>query len=138
MKNALGFVDIAKFLFAIGIVVIHSGCFSGNDMGSWLMMHGVLRLAVPFFFCASGFFFYRSLKKSNDVKSTTRNFIKRLMVPFIFWLVANLPMVIFNYIKEGDNVSTILLKLGRGLVCYPWGAMWFVLALIVCLILIIS
>ena len=137
MRKALGFVDIAKFLFAIGIVAIHSGCFSGHDMGSWLTMHGILRLAVPFFFCASGFFFYRSLRKSDDIKSTTITFIKRLIIPFVFWLVANLPMVIYNYVKDGDSISTILLKLGRGLVFYPWGAMWFVLALIVAVLLIV-
>lgn len=129
-KKNLSSVDIAKLLFAIGVVMIHTGCISGTDLGSWLVMHGVLRLAVPFFFCAAGFFFCKSLEKSNNIKSTTRNYIKRLLVPFCFWLLVNLPFVIHQLASNGDSFLKIVARIARNLVFYPWGAMWFVSALI--------
>lgn len=136
-KSVLGHVDITKFLFAVGIVAIHSGCFAGNDLFSWTIMHGVLRLAVPFFFCAAGYFFYKSLKKSNNIKVTTQKYIKRLLIPFVFWLTINLPVVVVGYLNDGNSIIKILLKLMRDLVFYPWGAMWFVSALIVAVLLIV-
>ena len=137
MKKQLAFVDIAKFLFAIGVVAIHAGCFAGEDTISWVVMHGLLKLAVPFFFCAAGYFFYKSLKKSNDTKATTKKYIKRLLIPFVFWLTINLPVVVVGYLNDGNSFFEILLKLLRDLIFYPWGAMWFVSALIVAVLLIV-
>lgn len=136
MKKQLAFVDMAKFGFAIGVVLIHSGCLAGSDMPSWLIMHGILKLAVPFFFCAAGFFLYESLQKTQETDQAVKKYLKRLLIPLCFWLTLNLPVVVFGYLKDGNGISEILLKLGRDLIFYPWGAMWFVSALIVATLLI--
>ncbi len=137
-KKTLVFVDFAKFLFAIGVVGIHSGCLSGVGIKSWLVMHGILRLAVPFFFCAAGYFFYRSLKKSADIKNVTKNYIKRLLIPFAFWLLANLPLYVYQLVSDGRSMLEVFRKIIQGIVFYQWGAMWFVSALIVAIVLVVQ
>ena len=49
MKKEYSMIDIFKFIFAIAVVVLHSKIFSNNTIISWLITHGILRLAVPFF-----------------------------------------------------------------------------------------
>lgn len=120
-NRQLSYIDIAKFLFAVFVVAIHSGLFSGKDMPSWMIMHGLFKLAVPFFFCAAGYFFYKSIKKSGDIKNTAKKYVKRLLIPFIFWLTLNLPVVIVGYLNDGNGVFEIILKLIRDLIFYPWG-----------------
>ena len=137
MRKQLSSVDFAKLLFAIGVVAIHARCFAGNDLPSWLMMHGVLRLAVPFFFCSVVYFFYSTLRKSKDLGATTKKYIKRLIVPMVFWLTINLPIVVYGYISDGSGLLEIIAKLIRSLIFYPWGAMWFVLALIVATMIVV-
>ncbi len=136
MKKEYGLIDILKLLFAIGILGIHALLFESKDTFTWVFLHAVLRLGVPFFFCVSGFFFYRSLKSSDNDKDVRDKYLKRLLIPFIFWLLMNLPLVIYNYHVAGDGISMILLKLVRGLIFYPWGAMWYVYALIIAIIVI--
>ncbi|MBR3319638.1 acyltransferase [Candidatus Saccharibacteria bacterium] len=137
LHKELQYIDIAKVLFAVGIVAIHSGVLAGTNIIDWTIMHAVLRLAVPFFFCASGYFFYRSLKKTEDVRATTKKYLKRLLIPFCFWLLANLPIIIIKYTQEGNTAIDILSKIRTGLIFYPWGAMWYVAALMVAICLVI-
>lgn len=136
MKKSLAVIDILKLFFAIGVLAIHAKVFDSNDTFTWTLLHAVFRLAVPFFFVASGYFFYLSYKKNSNLKETTKKYIKRLMIPLIFWLTLNLPVVIYNYLQTGDSVSKIIKKLMRDLIFYPWGAMWYVLALIIAIIII--
>ena len=49
-------VDIVKFIFAILIFIMHSGVFQ-NILNGELIEALSARLAVPYFFVASGFFF---------------------------------------------------------------------------------
>ena len=137
MSKNLGLIDIFKLIFAIGIVCIHSLLFNGNDTFSWLFMHGFLRLGVPFFFFSSGYFLYKKLIKSNDIEKAKKDYLNRLSKPFIFWLILNLPIVLYNYYKKGYGIKKIILILIRSILFYPWGAMWYVLALIVAVIIII-
>ena len=137
MKKQKGYIDVLKLFFAVGVVAIHTLCFAGTDTPSWLFMHAVLRLAVPFFFCVSGYFFYKSLKKEKNPISTRNKYLKRLLPPYLFWLAVNLPLVIIQYAMRGDGLKEIILKVGRGFLFYPWGALWYVLALIVAILIIV-
>lgn len=137
MKKNYALIDIFKFIFAIGIVALHTGVFSSyNNIFSYSVLHCFIRLGVPFFFTVSGFFVGIKLFNSNNKKDVIIKYIKRLLVPLIFWILINLPFQIYKFYILGDSFSNIILKLIRNLLFYPWGAMWFVLALIVALIII--
>ena len=128
-------IDIFKLLFAIGIVAIHCNLFQGTDNVSWYILHGILRIGVPFFFCVSGFFYCRSLDSNKGDVNVLKKYIKRIGIPFIFWTILN--FFIFYHDKciglHGIKLVTFILK---NLLFYPWGAMWYLLALMLSLILL--
>lgn len=134
-KDNYVLIDILKFICAIFVVGIHSHIMSDvdNDV-QWYIMHMFFRIAVPFFFIASGFLFGKKvLKNKKGLKDITTKQIKRLIIPFIFWLLVSLPYVIMT--TTGDNVIVVILKIVRKAIFYPWGALWFILALIVAIIM---
>ena len=58
MKNGFGYIDIVKFIFSICIIALHTLVLdSFNSDINWYVTHCIFRLAVPFFFVTSGFFF---------------------------------------------------------------------------------
>lgn len=130
-------IDIFKLVFAIGIVAIHAKIFDSNKTINWLALHGIFRLGVPFFFVASGYFFYKKLERNGNFKLVLNKYIKRLLIPYIFWLVLNLPFVVYKYYSGGNSILKIIIKLIRDLIFYPWGAMWYLLALMVAVIIIV-
>lgn len=119
-------IDLFKFFFALCIIGIHTYLFSNiNGDLDWYGVHLLFRLAVPFFFVVSGFFVGLKLLQSDSTLLIVRKTVNRLFLPFIFWLAISLPLQFINY-----NFIEII----RRMVFYPWGALWYVLALIIALL----
>lgn len=139
MKKQYNAIDILKVFFAICVVGIHTQIMQNENSNiEWGIFHGIFRLAVPFFFICSGFFLGIKLYKSNTIESgliEIKKYIKRLIIPLICWLIIGLPIQIYNY--RENNFKIIILKLIRKLIFYPWGALWYLLAVIVAIIIII-
>ena len=134
-KEKYELIDILKFLCAIFVVGIHSDIVkdSNNDV-KWYVLHIIFRIAVPFFFVCSGFFFGKKYKNNKeDIKEITIKQIKRLIIPFVFWLLISLPYNII--IMRKKSILSIVTGLVKKKFFYPWGALWFVLALIVAIIM---
>lgn len=125
-----GHIDILKLIFSFCVIAIHTSLLSDfNDDVNWYITHIILRLAVPFFFVASGFFYGKKIIKSNNIDKITYDYIKKLIYPFIFWLLISLPIEFLKKYK-GDILSTIIILIKKVLF-YPWGALWYISALIV-------
>lgn len=135
-KIKYGYVDILKFIFSICIIIMHTGLlYSTSPTINWYLTHLLLRLAVPFFFITSGFFYGRKiLAKNKEIKKITRKYITKLFYPFIFWLCISLP-VEFIDTHEGNILRTILILIKKTFF-YPWGALWYILALMVAVLVL--
>lgn len=139
MKQQYTAIDIFKFIFAICVVGIHAGIMQdANSSIQWIIFHMIFRLAVPFFFVCSGFFLGLKLY-SKDVtiqegKNIIVKYIKRLTVPFIFWLIISLPLQIYKYRNENNYFLTII----KRAIFNPWEALWYVLAVIVAVLIIMQ
>lgn len=55
VKAEYQWVDISKFIFALCVVAIHANLFGQYKIDGWISPL-MLRVAVPYFFVASGFF----------------------------------------------------------------------------------
>ena len=80
--------DIAKFILSVMVVAIHTS-FYPEYLYPWL------RLAVPLFFVISGYLFFT---KSGGGKLNLYKFVNRVIVLYIFWTIALLPLI-FLYRK---------------------------------------
>lgn len=130
-KNKYEMIDILKFIFAIFVVGIHTHIMSNpENTYQWYILHIFFRMAVPFFFISSGFLFGKKyIKNKENLKEISKMQIKRLLIPFIFWMLVSLPYVIIT--TTGNNIFEIILKILKDVIFYPWDALWFILALIV-------
>ena len=132
-KDNYELVDLLKFIFAIFIVGIHTSIMNNFESNAqWYILHLFFRMAVPFFFIASGFFYGKKCK-NGKIKDNAIKQVKRLIVPFVFWLLVSLPYVIIS--MHGENVRLIIIKVIRQLIFYPWGALWFLSASMVAIVL---
>lgn len=133
-NNSYFLVDILKLFFAICVVGIHTNLF--NDINSnlhYYTLNFLFRLAVPFFFFTSGFFFCKKIHicERSEVKQSYKKTLKRLSILLIFWLFISLPITVYNsYITTHSYLDT-LLDIIKHFFFYPWGGLWYILALIV-------
>lgn len=139
MRKQCTLIDFLKLFFAICVVGLHTGIMQNEESNfQWYIMHGIFRLAVPFFFVCSGFFLGLKMYQANTVEegiNKIKIYIKRLIIPFIVWLIIALPIQIYNY-RTNSLIITII-KIVRRVFFYPWGALWYILALIVATIIIV-
>lgn len=137
-KTNFNLVDVLKLFFCICVIAIHTNALENvNENLWWYVLHCICRVAVPFFFVASGFFYgLKVVKNRADIKNITKKYLIKLLIPFIFWIIINIPIVILDYRNQGLAMTDILVKLAKQLPFYPIGALWYVLALIVAICLL--
>lgn len=105
-----------------------------NSTYEWYVLHIFFRIAVPFFFIASGFLYGKNyINNKQNLKGITKNQIKRLIIPFVFWMLISLPYIILT--TKSDSTLDLVIEIIKKVIFYPWGALWFILALIVSIII---
>lgn len=101
-------VDLIKFLCAILVVMIHIPPYdpgAGDCLAAELFQSCVTRVAVPFFFIASGFFLYRKCTyESFDWKPISAYILKILRL-YLIWTVIYLPFNILRIRWDAEGVS---------------------------------
>ena len=139
-KNSYTSVDVAKFVFCIFIIGLHTEVFSFlPEVVADYLNKLLLFIAVPYFFVASGFFLrkkYMTVNK-NQYSGVLKAYIKRLLYPFAvfsgIWLIQQwTTQMLIGKMSKWE----ILIYLLKRLLFNPFGALWFVQALIVAAIII--
>ena len=100
---------------------------------SYTVYYDIFNLGVPYFFVASGFFFGRKALKatSEELRDLTKNYCKRLLTKFVvFESIVSVLWLILQY-KSGANMIESLLTNLQWWVFFPYGAMWYLLASVV-------
>lgn len=123
-------IDILKLFFSLCVVCIHAWLYTKLPAPfDYYVEKGLLRLAVPFFFVASGFFlaakYERQAYDSACAKKITIAYTKNLLPYLLVFNVLYILLSIPEYIN-GGGYKTI-----QALFFYPVGATWFLLACII-------
>ena len=133
-------VDLAKFFFAVCIVALHAEA-AGVLPGLWseIIEKGIFRLAVPYFFVASGFFLYQkvSADPAQSAAPVIKGYCLRLLRPLIVFELINIAQEVISLLRAGVGIFGIVLNIGRSVLFYPHGALWFVQACIIGAILLV-
>lgn len=134
-KTEYASVDAARLFFCICIVLLHSGAYHLVP-GEWFVLHCLLRLAVPFFFVVSGYFWGRSLHRdSSNLRERLIHYEKRLLLPYVVFSIPNIILAIWEMVLNGENGIKIVLRVFRSVLFYPYGALWYVWASMVAAVL---
>lgn len=125
-ENNYNSIDFAKFFAAIMVVAIHSRPFVSNEMVDYFFT-SFLRTAVPFFFVATGFFFF--LKVKPDIFKYT----KRLALLYVLWFFIEIYFVYQRFFVNYDHSLPLqLFNFFRSLLfSNTWYASWFIMACII-------
>ncbi len=123
-----GTINILKFLFALGIIALHSGFLLETNYGFFI--HALLfRLGVPFFFICSGYFM-GNINKTNFLKYL-KKIIPLYLILSIFYLILNL--LRFNCLTAGNIINGLwYIIIGKS-----QSIMWYVGALITSTIILL-
>lgn len=139
MKKTYTTVDLLKFIFCLCIIALHTNLLNSlpNEV-SYYISHLFFRLAVPFFFVTSGFFLRKkySLSDPSEHKTVLLNYIKRLLFPLLFFEIITVIQSIITQNLNGSSPFSITINVIQQIIFNPYGALWFVQALIVSAILI--
>lgn len=108
-KKNYNAVDFGKFIAAILVVIIHTKPLKfAPEIYGILLNEFVARLAVPFFFACSGYFFFKALEYQNGKIAKTRSnfgrlktYIFRLVRLYLIW-----SLIYFVFIRFPEYYST--------------------------------
>ena len=107
MPEEYNAIDVAKFLCAIMIVMIHVAPFGSNEkytFFNFILQNYLSRIAVPFFFTSTGFFLYK--KTTNNIFSfrPSKDYVLRIFRLYITWSIIYLPLYIENALHNNHGV----------------------------------
>ncbi|MBK1810470.1 acyltransferase family protein [Clostridium sp. YIM B02505] len=129
-KKTYDSVNIMRMVCAILVIVIHTSAFySLGKVPGAIFSNVIARIAVPFFFITTGYFFYEKYNREGYVKS----YIKRILIYYLGFSVAY-TVFVFNYIKQRNNTIEIAIKniLFNGVS----GALWYLPALMLSILVV--
>lgn len=134
-------LDIFKLFFSVCIVAVHTYAVEPlPKILSFWITQGVFRLAVPFFFVTTGFLLGKRLnEKDKGPDFVIVSYIKKLLPPLIcVGAVNGLLELILQYLRRGTDFGELFFLWVQHMLFYPYGAMWYVQACIVGLLLLRS
>lgn len=111
MKKQYYGIDLVKFIMAFFVVAIHIEPFRSVSEN---MNFGALictRVAVPFFFCASGFFLRRKLDMADSIQNynkTGMSYVKRLLWLYFVWTIIYIPGIVIWINNDNPGIIRIV------------------------------
>ncbi len=137
-KESFDIVDICKFLLCICVIALHSNALGFLPKNvQYFIEKLIFRVAVPYFFIASGFFLGRKLKTGGCTYwQIIKNYCKRLLKPFIVFSIINIIQYIIPFIVAGVNFGQAILDIIQHIIFYPYGALWYIQASLIGVLLL--
>ena len=139
VKNSYTGVDFLKLLFAICIIALHTKALNiFPDIIDYMITRAIFRVAVPYFFVATGFFLGKKLLVTPKEKyfKVIWSYCLRLLKPLVVFETISLIYYGLNFLGSGKSIVSTLRILLRTIIFYPYGALWFVQACIVGVLLL--
>jgi surface polysaccharide O-acyltransferase-like enzyme len=86
-------IDTLRLIAVLGVVCLHAQPFTSERLvghaHAWLLFGRAIsyaaRFAVPFFFCASGYFWGRKLRSGANIHAVSLAMVRRLAVIYLVW-----------------------------------------------------
>lgn len=103
-------VDIAKFICAILVVMVHVAPFEVSNNSTlfsninYILQNGVCRVAVPLFFVFSGYFLYRKTTPDSFSIVPTKKYLKRILEIYVIWSIIYCPLSFLGIIKHSEGM----------------------------------
>lgn len=128
------YIGLCKFIMAVLVVAIHVEPFTEN--AAFYYNNCLARIADPMFFTLSAYFLFDKLVASNWDANIFIKQIKRLFQYYGIWLIVYSPVILSRTWVRCDSIPAFFWEVVRQIfLTGPYGALWFLPALILGLIL---
>ena len=123
-------IDSFKLIAAVLVVLLHT-----IETSAWYpceVKFVLTRFAVPFFFIASGFFFFSGLERAQDKQAYFIKYEKNLLKLFVIWgVIIYAPVTIVTYVQKYEEAGVIklLFYIFRRVFVIGPGPYWYLIAL---------
>ena len=104
-------IDLAKFICAILIIILHTAPFADYSRVLTVGFRNIVTvIAVPFFFCASGFLAFTKADalQGNEKKTYIKRYLKRLIVMYLIWSAVYFVFVVVKWTRAEFTIWTVL------------------------------
>lgn len=126
-------LDIAKFLCAILVLIIHTDPFGSYSKALSFGFRSVICVvAVPFFFATSGYLLgekLKSLQTTREQNGYMWKYLKRLGVIYLVWSAVYFPFVVVRWLRAGFGVGSVLEYIKDFFFEGSYSTIWFLPAL---------
>lgn len=118
-----GAVDVAKYIMAVMVVIIHKNILNDSCVyGNYMIAKVICAIAVPFFFTASSYYFFNKIDNDKNDFSKFFSYEKRLVILYFFWSLVYIPIAfVKNHTGHYDELS-IKIFIGQ---CIYWVKAFF-------------
>lgn len=132
-------LDVAKFICAILIIIIHTSPFSSFSKALTFGFRNIVCvIAVPFFFLTSGFLAFKkidSLAQENKNKYVA-GYLKRLAIMYGIWSAVYFPFVVIKWTRKGFTIYSVLEYVKDFFFEGSYSTIWFLPALFTAVLLV--
>lgn len=135
-------IDCMKFISALLVIGIHTGPFLDINMDVNFVFVQILgRIAVPFFFVASAFFFFKKIDFQERLKGKNnlhilKKYVLRLLKIYVIWSLAYIPLLAIGWMRGGVDLTTLIRLVRDFLFTGTYYHLWFLPALIFAVVFI--
>ena len=134
-KNLWPGLDVFKFVAAILVLMLHANPFEDTSVPGLFVREVLTPIAVPFFFAASGFLFYMSMRTGGREKG--RRTITHALKLYGIWSLVYLPYTVISWlINGGSMLQHGMTYIKRVIFEGSYETIWFLNALWVALLLV--
>lgn len=148
-------IDFMKFFAIFAVVCIHTRPFENTYLGEFngynitLFINTISRFAVPYFFMTAGFLFGKKMVESNNKRNDFKVYLYKIIKIYICWTAFYVIYILgkdtlMSFLGSGGQdlpltgfkLSAVLRLFGSLLYYgYPGTHMWYLIALIWCVVI---
>lgn len=128
-------IDLAKIIASILVLSIHTNPLVDiSPIASYILENGFARLAVPFFFTASGFLLFNKFnlaENRGEKKIILKKYLFRIAKLYLVWSIIYFPIILINWINNDIILIKDLILYTREIfILGTYGHLWYFPALI--------
>jgi surface polysaccharide O-acyltransferase-like enzyme len=131
--------DIAKFIMAIFVVTLHAHPLLDISFNlNYAVTNGLTRVAVPYFFMASGFLLFRKMSLYELDIPRIKKYLIHIFRLYIVWTIIYLPIIVYTGILKSDRgiLHGAVMVVRNIIMTGSYWQLWFLQALLVAAILV--
>lgn len=144
-KNGHNAIDLVKLIMAICVIAIHTNPLKHCTNQSILTVYElIVRMAVPFFFLASGYVLglrLNSAQSQREKRGAVLRTLRRMIRMYVIWSILYLPLAMYGYHLEAFPFSNAVIDYIKGFFFigehYLSWQLWYLLSSIYALVFIL-